>query len=77
MKVLNIHPKDVHVVIELSLTEIVYILEYLSVSVANPDRSGYEKFNDAKEFIEKDFFPGLDKLTEHINNEFGPDGAQS
>jgi hypothetical protein len=76
MKILNVQPRDVHIVLELSSTELTYVLEYLSVCVANPDRSSFEKFEKAAKFVEHDFFKGLDKLSEDIRNEFGPDSAQ-
>lgn len=75
MRVLGVQPKDVCVAIELSRTHIRHIVEYLSVCVADPDKSQYENFDDAQKFIEEDFFPGLDKLLEDIENEFGPDSA--
>jgi len=76
MKVLNVQPKDIHVILELPHTELVYILEYLSVCVANPDRSSFKEFPKARDFVEQDFFQGLDRLSEDIKNEFGPDSTQ-
>lgn len=76
MKILGVQPKDVHITMELSHTELVYLLEYLSVCVANPDRSSFEKFEKAAKFVEHDFFKGLDQLSEDIKNEFGPDSTQ-
>lgn len=76
MKILNVQPKDVHIVLELSHTEIIYVLEFLSVCVANSDRSSFKEFEKAAKFVQEDFFNGLDKLSEDIKNEFGPDSTQ-
>jgi len=46
------------------------------VCVANPDRSSFKEFEKAAKFVQEDFFNGLDKLSEDIKNEFGPDSTQ-
>ena len=75
MKILGVQPKDVHIVLEFSHTELTHLLEYLSVCVANPDRSSFKEFEKAAKFVQEDFFNGLDQLSEDIKNEFGPDSA--
>jgi len=77
MKILNVQPKDVHITLELSHTELTYLLEYLNVCVANSERSSFERFKEAAKFVQEDFFKGLDRLSEDIKNEFGPDSTQS
>ena len=68
MIILDIYPKDVHVKLELSVTQVNYILDYL-------DRCTFDATiepkmpENAKEYVEKVFFRELDRVTENMKEQ--------
>ena len=65
MEILEVYPKDLHVRLELSMTEIQKILDFLDNCEFHGDLKN-EALVLAKDYVIGDFFPKLDKLTEDI-----------
>ena len=65
MIILDVFPKDLHVKLEFSVTQVNHILDYLDrctfAATADPKLS-----EDAKTYVEQVFFKELDKLTESM-----------
>ncbi len=68
MIILDVFPKDLHVKLEFSVTQVNHILDYLdrcTVDVTiDPKLS-----EDAKTYVEQVFFKELNKLTESIKEQ--------
>ncbi len=65
MDILEVYPKDWHVRIELSLTQVQKLLDFLDNCEFQGDVSE-EDMLKAKDYVIGDFFPKLDKLTEEM-----------
>lgn len=68
MIILDIYPKDMHVKLELSVSQVNHILEYLDRCTF--DATIEPKMSErAKEYVEKVFFRELDRLTENMKEQ--------
>ncbi|MBW2154589.1 MAG: hypothetical protein JRH18_23385 [Deltaproteobacteria bacterium] len=78
IQILSIQPRDIYITLGITRTALEYLLEYLETCTADPLKSEWnnEKFQKAAKFVEQELFPGLDRLSEDIKNEFGPDSTQ-
>ncbi len=65
MDILAVYPKGWHVRIELTLEQVLKILDFLDKCEFHGDLKS-EKDIAAKEYVTKEFFPKLDKLAEDI-----------
>lgn len=65
MEVINVYPKEMHIKLELSESELNHILDFLNNSEAKLDLSDLEQ-RKAHDFVTKDFFPQLDRLSEDL-----------
>ncbi|RLA02599.1 MAG: hypothetical protein DRQ42_00215 [Gammaproteobacteria bacterium] len=73
MKILDVQAKDIHVTFEVSLTEINMLLDFLSRAKVTFDGAEEPEFKKTLLFVQDEFFPILDKLTEEVKNDLGPD----
>ena len=67
MHVLDVYPKDVHIQLELSVTELNLLLDFLDGCEYEIDRES-DKSAEAHKFVTEHFFPMLDKLTQQIKD---------
>ena len=65
MKILNVYPKDWHTQIELSLTQVNQLLDFLDSCEFQGDPKD-PKTNDAFQYVTKEFFPQLNQLSEDM-----------
>jgi hypothetical protein len=65
MDILEVYPKDWHVRLELTLTEITMLLDFLDKCEFQGDLTD-KRYAQAKEYVTGDFFPKLDKLFEEM-----------
>ncbi|MDY6957908.1 MAG: hypothetical protein SVK08_01990 [Halobacteriota archaeon] len=65
MEIINIYPKELHIKLELSESELNCLLDFLNNCEAKLDLKDEEQ-RKAHDFVVKEFFPGLDKLSEEI-----------
>lgn len=65
MIVLNIYPKDVHVQLEFSVTQVNYILDYLDKCEIDINKEP-KIDEECKKYVEDVFFGELDKLVDNI-----------
>ena len=65
MEIINIYPKELHLKIELTESELNFLLDYLDRSVANLDLTDeYQK--KCNEFVTKDFFPKMEVVSNEM-----------
>ena len=65
MEIINIYPKELHIKIELTESELNFLLDYLDRSVANLDLTDeYQK--KCNEFVTKDFFPKMEVVSNEM-----------
>lgn len=68
MIILDVFPKDLHVKLELSMTQVNHVLDYLNRctfdATIKPTLS-----EDTKTYVEQVFFKELDKLTESMKEQ--------
>lgn len=65
MEVINIYPKELHIKIEFTETELNYLLDYLDRSVADLDlNDDYQA--KCSDFVTKDFFPKMEVVSEEM-----------
>ena len=68
MKILSIEPRDIYVTFELSVSEIDKLL--IGLGLAKIDYNGENKKEvEAAQYIEKKFFPELNKVMQGFQNE--------
>ena len=65
MEVINVYPKELHIKLELSESELNCILDFLNNCEAKLDLKD-EAQKNAHDFVTKEFFPSLDRLSEDI-----------
>uniref|UniRef100_A0A6M3LBP8 Uncharacterized protein n=1 Tax=viral metagenome TaxID=1070528 RepID=A0A6M3LBP8_9ZZZZ len=65
MRILNVEHRDIHIVLDVSYTELEHILTYLNRCTASPDPNNPD-WEKVDEFVRKQFFPTLDKLSDQI-----------
>jgi len=65
MEILEVYPKDLHVRLELSMTQIQKVLDFLDNCEFTGDLKN-EELVQAKDYVIGEFFPKLDKLTEDV-----------
>jgi len=68
MKILSIEPKDIYVTFELSVAEIEKLLIGLGLTKIEYDGKNEEE-KEAALYIEKTFFPELERIMKEIKNE--------
>jgi hypothetical protein len=68
MRVLNVEPRDFHIILDLSLKEVEHILTYLGRCTASPDANNPE-WPEADKFVRQELFPNLDKLCDNIKEQ--------
>lgn len=73
MQILNVYPKDWHVQVELSLTQVNQLLDFLDSCEFIGDPTD-PKMNDCKHYVMDQFFPMLDNLSEDMKKGV-PDGS--
>ena len=68
MIIRSIYPKDMYTLVEFSLTQVGYILDYLDRCTFDVGKE--PKMDEkGKEYVEKVFFKQLDRLTEEIEEQ--------
>ena len=65
MEVLEVYPKDWHVRIELSVTQVNQLLDFLDNCEFQGDPKDDELWK-ANNYVTKEFFPTLDRLAEEM-----------
>jgi len=67
-KILDVEPRDYHVILDFSHAQIEYLLMYLDRCEAksDPDEPDWPA---ADKYVRKDFFPLLDKLSDQIKDQ--------
>ena len=65
MEIINVYPKELHIKLELSESELNNVLDFLNNCEAKLDLKD-ERQRIAHDFVTKEFFPALDKLSEDI-----------
>lgn len=65
MEIMGVYPKELHVKIELSETDLNYLLDYLNSCTAELNLST-EEGKKCDEFVTKEFFPSLNALCEEM-----------
>lgn len=65
MEVLQVYPKDWYVRIELSLTQVDQLLDFLDNCECAIDPKD-ERLNKAKEYVIKEFFPKMNTLVDEM-----------
>jgi hypothetical protein len=65
MDILDVYPKDWHVRLELSITQVQKLLDFLDNCEFRDDPKNKELV-EAKDYVIGEFFPKLDKLTEDM-----------
>ena len=68
MKIIDVYPKDVHVVIELSLSEVKMLLDALDRAELRYSGEKPEEVESTK-FVAEMFYSTLSKLMEDVKNE--------
>lgn len=66
MRVLNVEPQDIHVILDLSLTEVKKILDALEHSEIKFDGSENPEIAEAADFLRNIFFKNLDALVVEV-----------
>ena len=66
MKIEKIEPKDIHVYIDFPLREIDMLLNFLDHCEMKADFKEEPEMADAAEFVHKEFFPELTRMTEDL-----------
>ena len=67
MEIINVYPKELHVKIEMSESELNYLLDFLNHCEARLDlNDDYQ--SKCNSFVTKDLFPQLHKLSEDMKN---------
>lgn len=65
MEIINIYPKELHLKIELTESELNFLLDYLDRSVANLDLTD-EYQVECNNFVTKDFFPKMEVVSNEM-----------
>jgi len=68
MIIRSIFPKDMHTLVEFSLTQVGYILDYLDRCTFDVGKEPTMS-KEGKEYVEEVFFKQLDKLTEEVEEQ--------
>ncbi len=66
MKILAVEPKDIHVIIDLSITQVGYILDYLERCKVDFDSKEDPEFIEVAKYVSGDFFKQLAKVHEDV-----------
>jgi len=66
IRVKNVFPKEIYVELEISLTGINLILDYMDRCIFDPDCREEKMSEENINFVLKDFFEGLDTLTKTV-----------
>lgn len=66
MEIRKVAPKEIYVTIELPLTEIDMVLEFLSHAEMRGNFQENPELGKAASFVREDFFPQLERLTEDL-----------
>uniref|UniRef100_A0A6H1Z9Y8 Uncharacterized protein n=1 Tax=viral metagenome TaxID=1070528 RepID=A0A6H1Z9Y8_9ZZZZ len=68
MRILEIAPKDIHIVIDLSKTEVEKILKALDHSEISYDGKTDPETLSAAEYVKKEFYPKLAEVLKELNH---------
>ena len=66
MKVLNIEPKDIHVVLDMGIQEVKLVLDALENSEIKFDGSENPDMGKAADFLKNTFFKTLDNVVNEV-----------
>lgn len=59
MRVVDVKPKDICVLVEMGLSEIEKVLDFLDGSIVEFDSEKNKKLSDAVDYVKSDFYPKL------------------
>ena len=68
MRIVNVEPRDVHIVIDLSLQEAEKILDVIEISTINIPQEIDSKLKEAVNYYKDTFFKQLNELVEGIKS---------
>ncbi len=68
-KIISVAPRDWHIALDFSHMQIDHILTYLDRCTATPDVKNPETWKAADQYVRKEFFPLLDKLSDQIKEQ--------
>jgi len=62
LKILGVEPKDIHVALDISVTELSMVLDFLDHCEMEYNGKEEPEMVEAKKFVTEEFFPVLNKL---------------
>ncbi len=70
-KIISVAPRDYHIVLDFSYTQLDHLLMYLDSCKANPDLKDPKNkdWEAADQYVRKNLFPMLDKLCDEIKEQ--------
>ena len=68
MRVVNVDPRDIHIILDLSLGEVEKILDAADCSKIEITKETPEKIREAVQYYTEDFIKNLDALVENLKN---------
>lgn len=68
--IISVTPRDWHISLDFSYTQLEHLLTYLNRCKAAPDPDN-ENWEKADNYVRKEFFPMMDKLSDEIKEQRG------
>ncbi len=66
MKILAVEPKDIHVIVDLSITQVGHILDFLDRCKVDFSSADDPEFVKSAKYVTEDFFKQLAKVHEDV-----------
>lgn len=66
MRVLDIRPQGIYVVVEFSAEQLEYLVDFLGASKCVYDSEKNPKMDKAVSYVTEEFFPNIDKVLEDV-----------